>query len=235
MSGWAAAAQVASAAIPAYMNRQESRDSREFDRWMYRNRHQMEVADLRKAGLNPILSAGSSPPGTGTHSGTNIGEFGNPVTAYLNAKQIKETTKNIHQDTKKKTAETNAADNLAKQYFWAAQNQQSQANLGYTQAQSIQYDNIMKALDAAFYGTDEGKKWRYIDRYGGSSSAQNAVKVMDSLMRFFPGSKFKHQLGKQKPTYGKGYQKPKVTYGKGYQKPKVSYGKGKNTNRSFKK
>lgn len=36
-------------------------DAQSFSREMMRNRHQWEVADLKAAGLNPILSAGSAP------------------------------------------------------------------------------------------------------------------------------------------------------------------------------
>lgn len=42
-------------------NAKEAAKSRDFTREEMQNRHQWEVSDLRKAGLNPILSAGAAP------------------------------------------------------------------------------------------------------------------------------------------------------------------------------
>lgn len=46
-------------------NRQAMRDQALMDRWFAENTHQMEVGDLKKAGLNPVLSATN---GTSTQS-----------------------------------------------------------------------------------------------------------------------------------------------------------------------
>lgn len=43
-------------------NREEAEKNRAFQLSAFQNRHQWEVADLKAAGLNPILSAGGQPP-----------------------------------------------------------------------------------------------------------------------------------------------------------------------------
>lgn len=57
-----------------------AREQMDFQERMYKNRHTYEVADLKRAGLNPILSAtsggGSSPSGASATNSDNPGEAG---------------------------------------------------------------------------------------------------------------------------------------------------------------
>mgnify|MGYP007110381162 CR=1 FL=1 len=61
MSGWAAVAKagmdMANMGINFASQRYFARRQERFAKWMASNAHQLEVEDLRKAGLNPILSA----------------------------------------------------------------------------------------------------------------------------------------------------------------------------------
>lgn len=79
---------VIASGIQYLANRQLQDDAQDFSRDSYKHRHQWEVADLRKAGLNPVLSAnagGSAPSGTGT----NVSAPVNPVTAAMALRKMK--------------------------------------------------------------------------------------------------------------------------------------------------
>ena len=57
MSGWAAAAQIAGDVGSSLLNAYYSNKAWKRQKEVAQNAHQWEVADLKKAGLNPILSA----------------------------------------------------------------------------------------------------------------------------------------------------------------------------------
>ena len=93
---------IAGDVIGAHTARSEASKNRRFQREMSNTAHQREVKDLRKAGLNPILSAkyggASTPPG----SMASIPTPRNPVSAYQSYKaqaqaidNAKETEKNL--------------------------------------------------------------------------------------------------------------------------------------------
>jgi hypothetical protein len=90
------------------------REGWENDRYNYKHRHQWEVEDLRKAGLNPILSAkfgGTAlPPTSAKPSAENPykGSTANELNRHMTAKQISlvgAQIENIKADTAKKAAE----------------------------------------------------------------------------------------------------------------------------------
>ena len=76
-----------------------------WDRWKVR--HQMEVKDLRKAGLNPILSATGGNPGNPPQGSTASSSVGGPVdlNAGSSRKLIKKQTEIADAEARKKRAE----------------------------------------------------------------------------------------------------------------------------------
>lgn len=88
----------------------------DFTREMMSTRHQWEVQDLKKAGLNPILSAHGAPSMGSSH----MGEFVNPVddmakiaTSARDAMRLKAEIDNIKQDTVLKAAQAGSAEAAA--------------------------------------------------------------------------------------------------------------------------
>lgn len=87
-----------------------------FTREQMQNRHQWEVSDLRKAGLNPILSAGGTPSmgSSAMEQQVNPNVLGDAVSSALQAKLLKAQIANTQQDTVKKGAETASVSEDAK-------------------------------------------------------------------------------------------------------------------------
>lgn len=84
--------------------RAESRANREFQEYMTSNRHQIEVDDLRKAGLNPILSAhtGAAVP-SGSQANIVQADVGGPASAYM-AKRVQSEQVKLLREQRYKTA-----------------------------------------------------------------------------------------------------------------------------------
>lgn len=85
-----------------------------FTERQWQNKHQWEVADLRKAGLNPILSAhsGAGPASSAmaqTHMPDIAGAAASATHSALEAKRVKEEIENIQSDTQLKKDQSSVA------------------------------------------------------------------------------------------------------------------------------
>lgn len=82
--------------------------NRDMQRYFAKNAHQIEVEDLKKAGLNPVLSAGGGGSSMPSGSSASAPDFDNPVSSAADIAIKKATEKNLVAQNKKLAAETAA-------------------------------------------------------------------------------------------------------------------------------
>lgn len=86
-------------------------DAQKFAKWQMNNAHQAEVADLQKAGLNPVLSSGGGGASAGVTEGTaSAGTGSDPFGMITNIINAVNSSKSTDAAVKKADAEVNNLD-----------------------------------------------------------------------------------------------------------------------------
>ncbi|AXQ66007.1 MAG: DNA pilot protein [Microviridae sp.] len=143
----AAGLQIGSSLLSSALNVSEGRKNRRFQRRMSNTAHQREVADLKKAGMNPTLTTGGG--GSTTPSGSIIRVENPAAGAISSALDYKRT--NIEKKYKGQAgslAEESANTQRIQQGLYGAQQLKTQADT-YNTLQSILESNSRVKLNAA--------------------------------------------------------------------------------------
>jgi len=156
-----------------------ARKNREFQERMTKHRYQYQMADMRAAGLNPMLAMGQSPPGSPPGAMAQIPDLGSSFAKGTSAWAQKQLAKeqeelakaNVELTGEKKKTEIelqkNARDLRFQRGFQNANSAaQTQATIATTAG--IKSDNVSKALQAEIDASAWGRAMGYIGKGTGS-------------------------------------------------------------------
>lgn len=222
---WGAIAQAAASTAGTAFSLYEQHKNRKFQESLAHNGVQWRVADMKKAGINPILAAspggGASTVGSTMPDVSGMNNFGSQSSAVSQAKTAKSQAEsnialqgaqalNVAADTVNK----NSSNELIKQQALtetARRNMMlSQSGLYSASAVRERYKSELDKADAEFYRSDYGKAQaagNQIAKQGKYGAAAGVTRYgMDAAAKAAKNSANSAGAVKKQSSYGNGYQ-----------------------------
>lgn len=174
-------------------NKMLMREQMAFQREMSNTAHQRQVEDLRRAGLNPILSANSgasAPSGSSAQMGAvNFGDLGASAkqVAMLSEelKQLQNSNKKLEADTGLSNANKTVAVESAKKVAEETKNVKTQREATQLGNDMLRASLPKAKLEGQFYSSPEGILKFYVDQALGTIS-QGASSAGEILRKGLP-------------------------------------------------
>jgi len=181
-------AQLAGGIIGAAVSARQAAKQRRFQERMLKNRYQYQMADMRAAGLNPILAAGASPP---SPSGA-AASIGNPAAGVVaSAKEAARAKSEVgllrrqnelaEAQTKNQKQQEAYMKNHAEAEAWNIQANEHNANRALFQAASAREQLRTDKVRGNVYGHPRYEQKLWLDE--GLKSANSAVNVATGGLR----------------------------------------------------
>lgn len=132
MPAWASvAAAVAGSAVTGIFSKSSAQDQMDFQAQMSNTAHQREIADLKAAGLNPILSAKYGGASTPVGAGYQVPNLGDAFATGVTAKKTAAETENVKEQRKVVEATVDQVKS------------QTQVNMSNSAKASAEYNKIL--------------------------------------------------------------------------------------------